>query len=230
MAKIKLGALAQDVRGSIAGNTFARNKGGSYVRQKSSPTQPRTIRQMEQRAILSNASVQWRGLTEAVRNAWNVYAANNPITNVFGDAILLSGHGAFVQVMALRATIGLAASTTPPTTGALAPAVVTAGTLVADVSDKSLTVTTAAQVISSGGYMFWATRGMSPGRASVESDFRYCGYVAASAAAVAASVDPADINPLLVFVAGQKVSVYVDRIDENGLIVDSTKLDVIATA
>jgi hypothetical protein len=230
MAKIKLGALAQDVRGSIAGNTFARNKGGSYVRQKSSPTQPRTVRQVEQRAILANASGLWKGLTEELRNAWNVYAANNPITNVFGDAILLSGHGAFVQVMALRATIGLAASTTPPVSGGLVPAAVEAGTLVADVSDGALTVTTAAQVATSGGYMFWATRGMSAGRASVESDYRYAGYVPVEAAAVGAQVIPLDMNPLLGFVAGQKVSVYVDRIDSNGLIIDSTKLQVIATA
>jgi len=228
MAKIKLGALAQDVRGSIAGNTFARNKGGSYVRQKSSPTQPRTIRQLEQRAILSNVSGAWKALTDEVRNAWNVFAANNPITNVFGDSILLSGHGAYVQVNSLRLTIGLASSDTPPVTGGAVPAAVTVDTLVAEEDDKSLTVTTAAQSAASGGYMIWATRGMSTGRQNTESDFRYAGYVAASAAAVAASVDPLAKNPLLDFVAGQKVTVYVDRIDANGLIVDSTKMSAVA--
>lgn len=228
MAKIKLGALAQDVRGSIAGNTFARNKGGSYVRQKSSPTQPRTVRQMEQRAILSNVSQAWRGLSEELRNAWNVYAANNPVTNVFGDAILLSGHGAFVQINALRLTIGLAQITTPPLTGGTVPAAVIADSLVADENDGSVLAETAAQSADSGGYMIWTTRGMSPGKASVESDFRFAGYVAASAAAEEVTVTPSDTNALLAFVKDQKVTAYVDRIDKNGLIVDSTKLSTIA--
>lgn len=102
MAKIKLGALAQDVRGSLNGTTFSRNRGGSYVRTKVSPVQPVTEFNTFSRALFGAISQRWSTvLTDAQRAGWVSFAAVHPFINVFGDAIILSGV-AFYQAVNRR--------------------------------------------------------------------------------------------------------------------------------
>ncbi len=92
MALIKLGALAQDVRGSLNGTTFSRNKGGAYVRSKVSPVQPVSDFSANSRQAFKIASQAWASsLTATERGAWIAFAAIHPFINVFGDSINLSG-------------------------------------------------------------------------------------------------------------------------------------------
>ena len=99
MALIKLGGLAQDVRGSLAGTTFSRNRGGAYVRQKISPCQPITPFNSAARAIFKALSQRWAtALTDIQRIAWEAFAALHPYTNVFGDSLILSGIAIFQAV------------------------------------------------------------------------------------------------------------------------------------
>lgn len=96
MAKIKLGGLAQDVRGSLNGTVFSRNRGGAYVRTKVSACQPITAFNSAARAIFKAVAQYWSAtLTDAQRATWEAFAALHPYTNVFGDSILLSGIAMF---------------------------------------------------------------------------------------------------------------------------------------
>lgn len=92
MALIKLGGLAQDVRGSLNGTVFSRNRGGAFVRTKVSPVQPVTPFNTRSRQIFSTISQRWsQELTDAQRAGWDAFAATHTFINVFGDQIVLSG-------------------------------------------------------------------------------------------------------------------------------------------
>jgi len=225
MAKIKLGALAQDARGSLAGTTFSRNRFGSYVRQKVSPIQPRTERQLEQRATFTEASQLWRTLTDAQRALWASWAGNHPIVNVFGDAQSMTALNAFIRVSTVRALVGFAPITSPPADQAPGPlaevATVTAATGV-------LTVDIASPAIVGQAYVVFATRGLSPGKQFVSSDYRFAGSYTTLALDEDFTVNPPTVNPLINFVAGQRVGVLVACVGENGVYQPSVSFGLIA--
>jgi hypothetical protein len=87
-----MGALAQDVRGSLNGTVFSRNLGGAYVRSKVSPVQPVSGWSSAARQGFKAVSQRWANvLLDAQRSAWSAFAAVHPFVNVFGDSLTLSG-------------------------------------------------------------------------------------------------------------------------------------------
>lgn len=92
MAKIKLGALTQDVRGTLNGNVFSRNRGGAYVRTKVTPVQPLSEFADFAKQLFGTISQRWSSvLTDEQRSAWEAFAAVHPFVNIFGDSIILTG-------------------------------------------------------------------------------------------------------------------------------------------
>ncbi len=110
MAKVLFGGGVQEMRRSLAGNTFSRNKGGAYTRQRVRPTNPQTVDQINKREILSNLSKQWGvELTQGQRDAWTDFAELNPRTDVLGQTLILSGIQMFIS---LNERLLIAAATT----------------------------------------------------------------------------------------------------------------------
>ena len=98
MALIKFGGGIIEMRGSIAGNVFSRNRYGAYMRARTKPINPNSSRQDAIRAIVSEVSLRWFGsLTQLQRDAWGVFAANVPAKNKLGEVIYLSGFNQFVK-------------------------------------------------------------------------------------------------------------------------------------
>lgn len=107
MASVKLGAMVQDVRGSLNGMTFSRNRGGAYVRSKVSPIQPVSWYSAAARAGFTSASERWAAsLSQTQRNDWEAFALLHPVINVFGDSIVLCGHAMYVQINARNIMLG----------------------------------------------------------------------------------------------------------------------------
>jgi hypothetical protein len=126
MALIKLGGLAQDVRGSLNGTTFSRNTGGAYVRTKVSPIQPVSTFSSAARAIFGSLAQRWSTvLTGSQREAWKAFSATHPFVNVFGDSITLSGIAMYQSVSRALYQAGIVGYDDPPATFS-APAVVDA--------------------------------------------------------------------------------------------------------
>jgi len=95
---VKFGGVAVDGRGSIAGNTFSKNRYGNYVRARTTPVNPKSDRQSAIRAIVANVSSRWSSvLTVAQRAAWSVFAAAIPAKNKLGEVIYLSGYNQFCK-------------------------------------------------------------------------------------------------------------------------------------
>lgn len=176
MALTKLGGLALDVRGSLAGTTFSRNKGGSYVRQKVSPVQPVSMFSSLARALFGTLSQRWGGvLTQSQRQAWTTFATTHTFVNVFGDAITLSGISMYKSVNQALGLIGKPFLDDPPGTF-FTPAVlsaVIAGTVTAGVL-SALTNTTVLSDASPTDFTLYvfATPPLPPGVTPQKSDFR----------------------------------------------------------
>ncbi len=109
MALVKFGGGVVDMRGSIAGTVFSKNRYGQYARARTKPVNPNTERQDDVRDGVAEATARWSAaLTDAARILWNDYAAGVSMKNRLGEAIFLSGFNHYVRSNAFRISLGFA--------------------------------------------------------------------------------------------------------------------------
>jgi len=156
------------MRGKLNGSVFSKNRSGSYVRVKVTPTNPQTAEQLTARSTLTTLSQEWRTLTAAQIAAWNAAAPSFIRTNVFGNGVAPTGKNLYTALNTNLKNSGAATISDPP-----APAEVEqpiAGALVMEFDgDKTVayTGTTAASRV-----LVWACAPQSAGRRSVKSLMR----------------------------------------------------------
>lgn len=106
MALVRFGAGIADARGSIGGTTFSRCAGGSYMRNRTKPVNPRTALQNTRRQEVASLAKHWSNtLTEQHRMDWRAYAAGTTWTNRLGQTIEINGLAAFVRLNVLQRLI-----------------------------------------------------------------------------------------------------------------------------
>jgi hypothetical protein len=113
MAKF-VSQVYSEIRGSVNGVTYARNRFGLYARAKASPVQPRTPAQTERRAQLTVLSQRWRTLQESLRAEWRALANELTRSDSLGLTYRLTGLQAYLQVNLWRALLGIAPVDNPP--------------------------------------------------------------------------------------------------------------------
>jgi hypothetical protein len=114
MAKILFGMMMTDARGKLGGQVFSKNRGGSYVRRKVTPSNPRTLDQQANRALLGSTSRGWSSLTDAQRTAWNAAVVNWPKKTIFGGTKIPSGKGLYVELNKNLSAAGQSNISVPP--------------------------------------------------------------------------------------------------------------------
>lgn len=141
MALVKFGAGIADMRGSIGGTVFARNRAGATARNRTKPTNPNTGLQQVVRQIITLLTTAWSAtLSVAQRSGWSAYAAAVAWTNSLGEQQFLTGFNMFVRSNSARLQAGLAQVLTGPVTMSLAENDPTlAATMVASSGNISLT-------------------------------------------------------------------------------------------
>lgn len=98
MALVKYGGGIIQMSGSIAGDTFARNRYGNYVRARTKPTNPNTARQVAIRTAIAFLTDRWSHTLDAdQRAAWNLYGDNVNMTNRLGEVIHLTGFNHYIR-------------------------------------------------------------------------------------------------------------------------------------
>lgn len=102
MARI-LSSLIGDLRGSIGGQTYSRNKAGAFIRQRVKPVNPQTVRQQNARYRFGNMSILFQSLSAAQKTCWENFAKShfNPLKG--NNTGIYSAGNAFV---ALRQSAG----------------------------------------------------------------------------------------------------------------------------
>jgi len=109
MALIKFGGGITEMRGSMAGNTFSRNRSGAYVRSRTKPINPNSASQQKVRATLAALTDRWsQTLDAAKRAAWNLYGSNVTMTNKLGESINLTGFNHYIRSNSIKHRLGLA--------------------------------------------------------------------------------------------------------------------------
>jgi hypothetical protein len=105
MALIKFGGGITAMSGSIAGNTFARNRFGYYSRARTKPVNSKSSLQSSRRlAVAYLAEYYHETLTSAQRIAWATYANAISMKNRLGESIKLTGFNMFMRSNAFRLT------------------------------------------------------------------------------------------------------------------------------
>lgn len=98
MARVQFGGGVSGMSGSIQGNTFSHNRFGPYVRNRTTPVNPQSDRQTTVRQALALLTVQWSDtLTQAQRDAWDLYAESVAMIGKFGETIYLTGFNHFIR-------------------------------------------------------------------------------------------------------------------------------------
>lgn len=93
--------LGNPQSGSLANQTFSRNRYGQYARTRAIPVQPRTVAQQNIRNIFGSAAKSWSQQTEDIRNAWIAYAATKTFYDQLGQPYQQSGMQAYVGAYTL---------------------------------------------------------------------------------------------------------------------------------
>jgi hypothetical protein len=234
MALVKLGGLAQDVRGSLNGNVFSRNRGGAYVRTKVSPVQPQTSFQQAVRAIFKAVAQMWATTLDAgQRAAWDAWAAVHPFVNVFGDSIILSGVAAFEAVNARLGQVGEDYIEDPPETWSVEDlgSVAVTGKVTDGVLEMKASPT---RVLEDSEKLFiYGTAPLTGGRSAQRRDFKLVNLVDLEGYTSAADFGP-DMQerlPGIPFAADDVVVVQVAAINvDTGAISVGVRVEVTLTA
>ena len=215
--------------GKLGGHVFARNRGGSYVRTKVTPTNPQTTAQSGVRAVLTALSQAWRALTQAQITAWNSAVQSFPRNNVFGEPKTLSGHQLYVGLNAQLEAAGQATISSPPLpVGADAVESLTAA--FAETLQTGTVTFLPAAVPAGHTALLDATAQVSPGISNVNNRYR---QIAVLDAAEASPYDCAAeyIAKFGALTAGQKIGVRMRFVNNStGEVSGSLKALVVVAA
>ena len=84
--------------GSIGGQVWSHNRSGAYIRARSIPVNPNTDRQVAVRNAVRSLAIAWDLiLTQAQRDAWDLYADNVTWKNRLGQDVNLTGLNHYIR-------------------------------------------------------------------------------------------------------------------------------------
>lgn len=213
MAKIMFGTAVSDARGKLAGIVYSKNAAGAYVRVKVSPTQSLTTRRGLVRERVTNLTKYWSGnLTADQVAAWNAFAKNNPVSDVFGRSQTLSGIQTFVRLNANILNVGGAQIDDPPAN--LAIEGITTLTVTATAGTPALSIAFGPSPLPADHRLnVFATQQLPSGRTYTKSFLR---WLTASSAAQATplSVLTAYNNKFGALVAGSKIGIRANVVNQ----------------
>jgi len=210
MASVVFGGGITSMIGSHSGNTFARNKGGAYVKKKTHGTNPRSGLQSAHRTQVGQLARYYTfTLTDAQRSAWRTFASSSPVINRLGNTAFLSGQQIFAKVSAQILASGGAIIATPPASTIVGTPT---GITIAAVHGGGGSVTITNFVAAAGAndrVIMYVSPPMNPGRAFISSALRRISSVGACNAAVIVTTDYLKHYGLLPTAAGQRIFVRI---------------------
>ncbi len=179
MAKF-LSQLASDIRGSIDGLTFSRNRFGRVIRAKVAPVNPSTSDQDRVRQLFGDLSHLWStGIGEDNTSAWHTAATSTTLYDSLGQAYTPTGQNLFVGVNLIRRLIGESVTLVPQIGGSFPLLYTVGGTAVANnpPTADSVTVTWTGAASAEQGYAVYAAAPIRNGaRFVARPRYRWMGY------------------------------------------------------
>jgi len=188
MAKVQFGGGISAMSGKLAGQVFARNKGGAYARNWVKPTNQSTVAQQNQRNTLSLKSAAWRTLTDSQRDSWKSWADDNPVLDRLGASIVLTGAQGYTKININRDNASDAAtqSTTPGAPTFAANVLDTSGSLDVQIAGDTFLVPLGAGAAENDVVFVFASKPVSAGVTNTNSQLRLVTVSTLSAAQILA--------------------------------------------
>jgi len=180
--KIKFGALVVAGSGKIGGHVASKNRGGSYLRTKTTPNNPQTSAQQASRALLGSLSQAWSGLTAEERLSFENAVPSFASTDIFGDIRNPSGINLFVKLGANLGILGESALTTAPTKIETYSAAMDLADI--DLAEETIAITFSDSNLNANKVLIFATPPMTQGTKFVKNRLRVIGYATVTAGAI----------------------------------------------
>lgn len=114
MAKFIAGPVASEIRGSIGGTVFTRNRYGAVMRLRVKPVVSTTEYATAAKARLATHTQGWQALTAAQKLAWDEYARATPRVGALGEQQILTGHVMYVGINTRLDVAAVGNLTDPP--------------------------------------------------------------------------------------------------------------------
>lgn len=172
--------ILSQASGALAGNVFAHNKGGMYMRARATPVNPATPQQVAVRNAVKTLSTRWlQVLTQVQRDAWTTYAVNVPLTNKLGEPHIIPALAMYIRCNSPRLINAGIASVVDDGPTVFALATFTAPTIVTIPGDIQVTFTnTDDWAIADGGHLYvYQSRPQNVTINFFKGPFRYTGEV-----------------------------------------------------
>lgn len=113
-------ALLTAASGKLRGLVASHNKGGTYFRGKTIPTNPASAGQVGSRARVGTLQARFRlTLTSVQKAAWAVFAANTNVIDRLGNSVLLTAQNWYLKANSIRMQGSFGFADAAPTTFAL---------------------------------------------------------------------------------------------------------------
>lgn len=206
--KIKFGAFVVDGRGKIGGTVFSKNKGGAYAKNKVTPVNPNTVFQQAVRSVFGFISANWRGLTNAQREAWNNAVNQWQSTNIFADVITPSGKALYQKLNTALVNIGFDPLELPPSPQNPTNQLLT--DLEADSTGSTITYTLSFATDATDTYTFYGVAPNDGAATNVSNLFRKIDSYAGDSMPTPAQLGAAYANRLGAFSTGQAINIRID--------------------
>lgn len=214
MAKVKFSALVSDMRNKLNGSVFSKNRGGNYLRNKTTPVNPQSSFQSGYRANFGGLSSSFRGLSADQIQSWNDASASFPYTDIFGDTKTLNGIQLFVKLNQNLHTAGLAAISDPPLPSPTGTFIVNSFEVNIAITEIDMNTTSLDAPIG-GKVIYEFTRGVSKGRLFLKNEYRTTLTADVGTTPSPAAVYAAYVARFGVPVAGQRIGCRMRFVDRN---------------
>lgn len=171
-----------DIRGSVAGNTYSRVRGGAIVRNRTKPINPQTANQSLVRSRVATLSALFGSLTVEQVNAWNQFAQTYPAKNSLGEEYVPTGKQVFFSCNLNLASVGIAPILIPPYETAIVPGVdIETAVLTAELSAspgvlEDMDVLNVTTDYTHGIFILQMSPPLQPSRAGYRNKFRQIAY------------------------------------------------------
>lgn len=196
------------MRGSIGAWTWSRNKGGSYIRKRTTPTNPNSSRQQTARSFFGTYAAKWTTtLTQAYRDQWDAYAETHYVKNSLGQDVKINGLSWYVMLNCRLADAGATAINAPP---AGADPDGFSEFTVGYTSSTGVDVTYAGALGADERMQLWQTLPGTTGQTPNINQARLVGYSAAAAASPISFTLPFEVQ------VGQQCTFYGKRMNADG--------------
>lgn len=212
MALMKFGAIVVDGSGKLGGHVFSKNRGGNYLRTKTTPTNPQTPAQTAVRSIFAALSSAWSGLDQAERQSWEDRSAEYARTNIFGDLKNPNGKALFQRLNQNLMLAGEAALDVCPQSASVVSAVVISVNLKTGAPGSDIIL---GNDLTGSKVIIWASGPVSPGTTFVKNKLRVLEY-SDGTALNNVSFDASYTAKYGTPVAGEVVFIAIQTMNANG--------------